>query len=143
MIDPGNHRGMAMRLRFILLLLFAFHPAPALAQSDEIRGVISDQLAAFQANDLTTAFSYASPAIKRIFRDPQTFGQMVQNGYPMVWRPAAVRFGGLGEVGGQIIQTVYFTDQAGQLFEAAYEMIETDQGWQINGVYIRKAELGA
>lgn len=132
-----------MRLTLILLLLVGFWPPPAQAQLDEIRGVISGQLSAFQANDLAMAFSFASPAIKRIFRDPQTFGHMVRNGYPMVWRPAEVRFGGLKEVGGRMIQTVYFTDQAGQLFEAAYEMIETDQGWQINGVYIRKAELGA
>jgi len=81
--------------------------------------------------------------IKRIFGDPRTFGRMVQTGYPMVWRPAALRFGGLQTMDGRMIQTVYFTDQEGRLFDAAYEMVETVQGWQINGVYIRKADLGA
>jgi len=132
-----------MRLISVLLVLAVLAPLPARAQEGEIRGVISDQLAAFQNNDLATAFGFASPAIKGIFGDPETFGQMVRTGYPMIWRPAAVRFGGLGPVGGRMIQTVFFTDREGRLFEAAYEMIETEEGWQINGVYIRKADTGA
>ena len=118
-------------------------PLPARAQSDEIRGVISGQLAAFRNNDLATAFGFASPAIKGIFGDPQTFGHMVRTGYPMIWRPAAVRFGRLQSVDGRLIQTVFFTDREGRLFEAAYEMIETAAGWQINGVHIREADMGA
>jgi len=38
---------------------------------------------------------------------------------------------------------VFFTDREGRLFEAAYEMIETAEGWRINGVSIRKAARGA
>jgi len=132
-----------MRLISVLMLLALLAPHPVRAQEGEIRGVISDQLAAFQANDLATAFGFASPAIKGIFGDPQTFGQMVRTGYPMVWRPAAVRFGGLETVDGRPVQTVFFTDREGRLFEAAYEMIETAEGWRINGVYIREAATGA
>ena len=132
-----------MRLIFVLLIVAVVAPLSARAQSDEIRGVISNQLEAFQKNDLSSAFSFASPAIKGIFRDPQTFGRMVQTGYPMVWRPAEVRFGGLAAVDGRKIQTVFFTDSGGRLFEATYEMIETGEGWRINGVYIRSADMGA
>jgi len=35
------------------------------------------------------------------------------------------------------------TDQLGKVFEASYEMIETDKGWQINGVTLKEAGLGA
>lgn len=132
-----------MRLIFVLMVLAVLAPLPARAQSDEIRGVISDQLAAFQNNDLATAFGFASPAIKDIFGDPRTFGRMVRTGYPMIWRPAAVRFGGLQNVDGRLLQTVFFTDREGRLFEAAYEMIETAEGWRINGVHIRRADMGA
>jgi hypothetical protein len=105
--------------------------------------VISAQIDAFQSNDLERAFSFASPMIKQIFQNPTRFGQMVQNGYPMVWRPADMRFGGLSLIEDTQIQTVYFTDAQGQVFEAVYEMLETEDGWQINGVSIRQADLGA
>ena len=118
-------------------------PGITRAQGTEIKDVINDQVSAFQANDLSTAFSFASPAIRRIFGDPQRFGAMVEKSYPMVWRPAEMQFGGLKEVGQDFVQTVYFTDQAGRVFEAAYEMIRIDQSWKINGVMIRQADLGA
>ncbi len=116
---------------------------PARAQSEAITGVISSQIEAFQTGDLERAFSYASPAIKGIFGNPERFGVMVQRGYPMVWRPADVRFGPLKSIAGRTVQTVFFTDQGGRVFEASYEMIETENGWQINGVSLREAGAGA
>jgi len=116
---------------------------PARAQSDDIVGVITSQIEAFQANDLDKAFSFASPNIKGMFGNPERFGVMVQQGYPMVWRPADVKFGPLRTFNGRNVQTVFFTDQAGKIFEASYEMIETDQGWQINGVSLKEAGVGA
>jgi len=116
---------------------------PARAQSGEITGVISNQLEAFQAGDLDRAFSYASPTIKGMFGNPERFGVMVERGYPMVWRPADVQFGPLKFMSGRLLQIVFFTDQLGQVFEASYEMIETKDGWQINGVTLKEAGLGA
>ena len=130
--------------RFFLATLLSFALAvPVAAQQSAIEKVISSQLSAFEAGDLETAFSFASPAIKQLFKSPERFGQMVQRGYPMVWRPADVRFGPIRTEGGRTVQIVFFTDQAGQLFEAAYEMIETEKGWQINGVQLREGDLGA
>jgi len=59
-----------MRLTSVLLVLAVLAPLPARAQEGEIRGVISDQLAALPYSDLATAFGFASPAIKGIFGDP-------------------------------------------------------------------------
>jgi len=116
---------------------------PARAQSDDITGVISSQLEAFQADDLDRAFSFASPTIKGIFGNSENFGVMVKRGYPMVWRPADVRFGPLEIINGRNVQIVFFTDFNGQVFEASYEMIETENGWQINGVSLREVGMGA
>ena len=49
-----------------------------------IRQVISDQIAAFQADDFATAFTFASPGIRAIFGTPGRFGAMVRGGYPMI-----------------------------------------------------------
>ena len=81
--------------------------------------------------------------IKSIFKTPGNFGAMVRNGYPMVWRPSDVRFGALQQIGESQLQTVFLTDEQGRSFEAAYEMIETPNGWQINGVAVREVDLGA
>lgn len=118
-------------------------PVAATAQNSEIEAIIGAQLQAFQADDFATAFTFASPMIKQMFQNSERFGKMVRNGYPMVWRPADVSFGNLRLLDGRQIKTVYFTDRAGRRFEAAYEMIEGDEGWQINGVVIREADVGA
>lgn len=67
---------------------------PAIAQDDAaIEGVIRQQLDAFLAGDVDTAWGYASPEIQRLFGNPENFGRMVERGYPMVWAPGDVRFG--------------------------------------------------
>ncbi len=131
-------------LKLLLALSFALCVSlPARAQSDDITGVIASQLEAFQADDLPRAFSFASPTIKGMFGNPENFGVMVKRGYPMVWRPADVRFGPLKFISGRILQIVFFTDFNGQVFEASYEMIETENGWQINGVSLKEVGMGA
>ena len=133
-------RRMAIAGILALSLASASH---AEAPGDAIESVISSQIEAFLADDFSTAFSFASPNIKSIFRTPDRFGAMVRNGYPMVWRPTNVRFGELQVIGGRQIQSVFLTDKTGRAFEAAYEMIETPDGWQINGVAIRELDVGA
>ncbi len=94
----------------ILLLGLACGPARAQDADADIRAVISEQIEAFKADDFETAFAFASPAIQRMFGSPAQFGEMVQNGYPMVWRPAEVRFSGLETRDGRTVQSVVVTD---------------------------------
>jgi hypothetical protein len=62
----------------------------------------------------------------------------------MVHRPAEVRFLELREVEGRLWQRVMMTDAAGQAHLLEYQMIETAEGWQINGVQIlRGVGVGA
>lgn len=129
----------------ILSFILAFGLAlPVLAQDNPIAKVISDQIAALQSDDFETAFTYASPNIKRIFGTPERFGQMVRDGYPMVHRPAEVTMLDQTPSGSQIIQRVMMRDASGRLHILAYAMVETEEGWQINGVQILRApEVGA
>ncbi|MEM9269253.1 MAG: DUF4864 domain-containing protein, partial [Pseudomonadota bacterium] len=57
-----------MRMIFTTLMALVL-AGQVWAQSvaDDIQGVISAQVEAFQADDYATAFTYASPNIKRIF----------------------------------------------------------------------------
>lgn len=131
-----------MRQILLSLCVLWFGAVAAVAQSTPdpaIQSTISRQFDAFMKDDVDTAFSFASPNIKGIFGTPERFGQMVQNGYPMVWRPADVQFLGLREVAGGLWQRVMVTDQAGRTHMLDYQMIETPEGWQINAVQLLPA----
>lgn len=132
-----------MRQLFIafafVLGFFAIAPAPVMAQgspSQAIEKTISDQIAAFQADDFARAFDFASPSIQGIFQTPDRFGAMVRNGYPMVWRPSDVRFGELREIGGALWQKVIVQDAQGATHVLDYRMQQIDGVWRISGVQI-------
>jgi hypothetical protein len=113
--------------------------SPLLAQvarDPAIESTIQNQFDAFVKNDVTTAFSFASPNIKGLFGTPENFGRMVENGYPMVWRPSNVTYLELREVAGQLWQRVMVTDQAGRTHLLDYQMVQTPDGWQINAVQL-------
>jgi len=112
--------------------------------SDPAQAVIQQQLNAFMADDFQQAFTYASPMIKQAFRTTDRFEAMVKSGFPMVWRPADVKFLGQKAMGPVTRQQVMITDQAGTLHMLEYEMLQTDEGMQINGVrFIRGPQAGA
>jgi hypothetical protein len=133
-------------MRFILALLLAVSLGPSglRAQDSAVPDVIRDQISAFQADDFVAAFDFASPTIKRLFGTPERFGQMVQSGYPMVYRPAEVRMLEQRDLGGVKVQRVMIRDEQGRFHMLDYQMIPTETGWQINGVQLlQAAQLGA
>ena len=101
---------------------------------DAIENVISDQLEAFNDRDVPKAFTHASPMIKRIFGGPENFGNMVQRAFPMIWDNSSARFLELREEGGAIFQRVLIHGEDGIAYLFDYKMIETSEGWQIDGV---------
>lgn len=131
-----------MRHLFLYLLAALMLAAPARADEAAIRSVISSQIEAFQADDFVTAFNYASPAIRQIFKTPENFGTMVRQGYPMVWRPAETNFLSVETVDGLLWQNVMIRDQSGGLHILEYQMIQLENEWKINAVRMRKAPDG-
>ncbi len=127
-------------MRALLACLFLVLAAPAVAQEAPIQSTIEAQLDAIQRDDFTAAFTYASPTIKRVFGTPENFGRMVREGYPMVYRPGAVKMLELRELAGGLWQRVMITDAGGRTHMLDYQMIETPEGWQINAVQLLKAE---
>lgn len=127
------------RLMIALSLSIGLFAGAATAQEADIQSVIRQQMEALGADDYATAFDFASPSIRGMFGTPDRFGQMVREGYPMVWRPDAVTFGELREVAGRLWQRVIVRDGDGRFHALDYQMIPGDGGWQINGVQILPA----
>ena len=125
-----------MRALFVAFVLAVLSVLPIIAQERGPKDVISSQIEAFKVDDFATAFTFAHPNIKNIFRTPENFGRMVQQGYPMVWRPAEVEYLEQRELGGQVFQDVQIVDDKGRVFVLEYAMIETPEGWKISGVRI-------
>ena len=133
-----------MRIGLYALLCAILLALPAAAQEEPIQQTIQNQLDAFGADDFSRAFTFASPMIKGIFGTPENFGAMVSKGYPMVYRPAAVKMLELRTVAGNLWQRVMITDAAGRTHLLDYQMIETPEGWQINAVLLLQApDIGA
>ena len=124
------------RMMAALVLALMLGIGPASAQERGIEETITRQLDAFKADDFGAAFDFASPTIKNIFRTPENFGAMVKQGYPMVWRPGAVTYLEQREIAGAIWQKVQIVDGAGRVHILDYQMIQTPEGWQINGVQL-------
>jgi hypothetical protein len=125
-----------MRQFLIGLFLSAAVALPAQAEEADIHAIIDQQLMAFKADDFDTAFTFASPNLQRLFQTPQVFERMVTEGYPMVWRPGAVRYLETRNEGETVWQRVMITDQAGRVHLLDYRMLQTPDGWRINGVQI-------
>lgn len=104
-----------------------------------IEDTIQSQIDAFLEDDFATAFGFASPNLRTMFRTPENFGAMVRQGYPMVWRPDAVSFGDLRLISGGMYQRVIVTDEAGNLHYLDYQMQQVDGQWRIAGVQILQA----
>jgi predicted hydrolase (HD superfamily) len=138
-------------MRRILLGLIAALGLAGLVRAAEvlppepgIEGTISSQVEAFQDDDFGAAFGFASDAIRQYFGTPERFGAMVRQGYPMVWRPEELRFLELRDIDGRLWQKIMVRDRAGVLHVLDYQMIETPEGWRINGVQILCApDVGA
>ncbi len=133
-----------MRFLGLVFGLWLAATAAFAQDTDAIEGVIGGQLNAFNDRDVEEAWEYASPNIKRLFGSAGNFGMMVQQGYPMVWDNADVRFLELRDVAGILWQKVMVRDARGGLHILDYQMIETPDGWQINGVQLLPApDVGA
>ena len=134
-----------MRLVGLLALLAAAIGSPANAQMSDadtlaIRQVIESQMAAFQKDDGTAAYAYASPTIQEKFVNADIFLQMVRTGYPAVYRPRDVEFRELKLENGRLLQEVFVVGPDGKPALAIYEMQrQPDGSWRINGCWLERA----
>ncbi len=111
--------------------------APGTVDQKAIRGIIEAQLDAFQRNDGSAAFSYASPNIQQKFASPENFMAMVEGGYAPVHRPREVEFLDSRVKDGQTAQAVRFVGPDGESVIAIYSMEQQPDGrWRISGVFL-------
>lgn len=124
---------------FISATLILLTPAHSQTVTPDIeastKGVIADQLSAFQDRDYDRAFSHAAPTIKQIFKTSDNFIGMVKGGYSQLYNPDSYIFGRNFNMDGTIHQEVIATDQQGKQWQAIYTLRKQEDGsWKITGV---------
>jgi ketosteroid isomerase-like protein len=123
-------------LAFCLFVPAAYSQERHLSDQDwqQIRSVIAQQLAAFQRDDAETAFSFASPNIRKLFQTPANFIAMVKSEYQAVYRPRSVTFMGPAVIAGQVQQPVQLLGPDNAAMVAIYSMEQQEDGtWKIDG----------
>ena len=100
----------------------------------EVQDTISSQIDAFKQNDIKKAYNFAAPNIQAQFPNPDVFGLMVRNGYPVIWRPKSFKFTKFQDLGNKSIQRVLFQSYNGSLETYDYILEKYDDLWKIVGV---------
>jgi len=123
------------------VVLLDFDDAQSMEVTDTdrtvIRSVIERQLQAFQKDDATGAFCFASPEIQAQFGTPEKFMQMVKSSYQAVYRPRSILFENMTTIQGTWTQPVLLLDPDGIPIRALYLMQKQSDGtWKINGCYL-------
>jgi hypothetical protein len=131
-------------MRIAILLVFALlaFTAPARSADDvtNAQSVIRAQEQAFSRSDAAAAYSYAAPAIKKLFPQADIFMYMVQNSYAPVWRHKSFEFGEARIEGKWVAQRVHIVDEDGEAWEAMYTLEqEADGSFKITGCSLVKA----
>ena len=134
-----------MRTVVLLLALLLAIVAPARAADvAAAQNVIRAQEQAFARDDAAAAYSHAAPAIREIFPHAEIFLQMVQQGYPPVYRHQSFEFGEAKVADGRVAQRVHIVDEKGEAWEALYTLEQQPDGsLKITGCSLLKAGQAA
>ncbi|MFD1744376.1 DUF4864 domain-containing protein [Rhizobium helianthi] len=130
-----------MQSRFAMVLLFFCLLPLTLARAEdplvEAQKIISQQIAALQANDAKAAYSFASPDIRSRFQDEAVFLGMIQALYQPLFGARNYAFGRSKLVGGgeTVFQEVILSGRDGKDATAIYDLrLQDDGSYKINGV---------
>ena len=128
-----------LSLFFMILLRALVFADEASAVRVEVHITISSQIEAFKKNDVEEAYTFAAPNIQAQFPNPETFGLMVRNGYPIIWKPKSFKFVKFKDLGKKCIQRVLFQSYGGSLETYDYILEKNNNLWKIAGVLAIKS----
>ena len=97
-----------------------------------VKNTVQAQLDAFAKDDADLAFSYAAPTIRAMFETSRNFMAMVQDAYPVVYRPAKLLFLAAAGTSSAVVLPVKMWDKEGQSWMATYKLgLQADGRWLI------------
>jgi hypothetical protein len=105
---------------------------------DEVRAVVTAQLAALRSGDFAAAYDFAAQAVRRQF-DERLFALMIRRGYPPLLKPGRSELGVVRDDGQGAAQvSVTVTDARNRSTVYRYWLVKERAGWRINGVVLEQ-----
>ena len=130
-----------MRVLLAVIALLIGLSGSARAGDDDVttaQKVIRSQEQAFAHDDAAVAYSFAAPALHKMFPDADEFMAMVRRGYAPVYRHKSFEFGEGRAADGRIAQTVRIIDTDGNPWDALYTLEQQSDGsWKITGCVLK------
>jgi hypothetical protein len=131
---------------FLLGAVFAMCGAAALFQGaierrwqatppSELYRVVSQQLAAFRADDYPGAYRQVSMSFQEKF-NLEAFADLARSDYPALLRATRVEFGQTRFNGRNALVSAYFILPEGEIVPCIYMLIREDDAWKIDNVRV-------
>jgi hypothetical protein len=106
---------------------------------ETLHAVISNQLAAFRADDYAAAYVFADREIKT--RMPlESFERMVRAGYPIIAHSISAKFGLTFDNGDEAVVNVRVHGQDEEALSYQYLLRRDGESWRISGVVLLKEQ---
>ena len=130
----------------LLGAVFALCGAAALFQSTlerrwqstppaELYQIVSHQLAAFRADDYSSAYREVSMGFQEKF-DLEAFAGLARTDYPALLRARRVEFGRTQFRGRNAVVSAYFIMPDGDVIPCIYNLVREDDAWKIDSVHV-------
>lgn len=101
---------------------------------EEVKGVVGDQLRAFQREDFNAARALAATAIQQQFR-PAVYERMIRRGYAELVAHARAEAGVVRDDGqGLALVPVIVHARDGKVARFRYHLLREDGAWRVTGV---------
>ena len=116
---------------FLTVLTLCVALASPVAAADDVaaaQSIIRSQLEAMDRDDAASAYSFASPDIRGLFQEADSFMTMVRRNYAPVYRHKSFTFGDSRAESGIVVQEVKLVDADGVPWQAIYTLEQQPDG---------------
>ena len=101
----------------------------------ELYHVVSQQLAAFRADDYSSAYHEVSMGFQEKF-NLEAFADLARTDYPSLLRATRVEFGQTKFHGRNAFLSAYFIMPEGDIVPCVYSLVREDDAWKIDSVRV-------
>ena len=136
---------MTRRIKASLLFFFLSLCVAAIFVTDHVRRlvpppgpheiflVVEKQLAAFRAEDYSSAYRHAASGVQQKFTVPQ-FEAMIRRDYGDMMNAQRIEFGFLKIIGSAAVVQVFLVNESGSVGSFLYSLTAEGGSWKISGV---------
>jgi Domain of unknown function (DUF4864) len=110
---------------------------PEAIRPNDLYTVIQQQVAAFRAQDIASAYRQVSTGFQERF-NIEAFTDLIHSDYPPLRFADRVEFGAVNWDGKHALVPAYFFMPDNEVVPCFYSLVQEESGWKIDGVHVQK-----